>query len=70
MTAVADKQELAIDVSGMTKRFGSRTVVDHIDCKCVAERFMDFSVRTAAARRRLFACCADCFERTKAAEPV
>lgn len=30
MTAVADKQELAIDVSGMTKRFGSRTVVDHI----------------------------------------
>lgn len=30
MTAVVDKQELAINVSGMTKRFGSRTVVDHI----------------------------------------
>lgn len=30
MTAMGDRQELAIDVSGMTKRFGSRTVVDHI----------------------------------------
>lgn len=30
MTALADRQELAIDVSGMTKRFGARTVVDHI----------------------------------------
>lgn len=30
MTAVVDKQEWAIDVSGMTKRFGARTVVDHI----------------------------------------
>lgn len=30
MTVVVDKQELAIDVSGMTKRFGARTVVDHI----------------------------------------
>ena len=26
-----DGQEFAIDVHGMTKRFGSRTVVDHID---------------------------------------
>src|SRR5947199_2216633 len=25
--------ELAIDVEGMTKRFGTRTVVDHIDLK-------------------------------------
>jgi ABC-2 type transport system ATP-binding protein len=30
MTAAVDRQELAIDVSGMTKRFGARTVVDHI----------------------------------------
>jgi ABC-2 type transport system ATP-binding protein len=30
MTAVVDRQELAIDVHGMTKRFGGRTVVDHI----------------------------------------
>ena len=30
MTAVTDRQELAIDVSGMTKRFGVRTVVDRI----------------------------------------
>jgi ABC-2 type transport system ATP-binding protein len=30
MTALADRQEWAIDVSGMTKRFGARTVVDHI----------------------------------------
>lgn len=30
MTAVVDRQELAIDVSGMTKSFGGRTVVDHI----------------------------------------
>ncbi|MDH4303838.1 MAG: ABC transporter ATP-binding protein [Nitrospira sp.] len=30
MTAMVDRQELAIDVSGMTKRFGARTVVDHI----------------------------------------
>jgi ABC-2 type transport system ATP-binding protein len=30
MTAVVDRQELAIDVRGMTKRFGARTVVDHI----------------------------------------
>lgn len=30
MTTVADRQELAIDVRGMTKRFGARTVVDHI----------------------------------------
>lgn len=30
MTAIVERQELAIDVSGMTKRFGTRTVVDHI----------------------------------------
>lgn len=30
MIAVTDRQELAIDVSGMTKRFGVRTVVDRI----------------------------------------
>jgi len=30
MTALVDRQEWAIDVSGMTKRFGARTVVDHI----------------------------------------
>lgn len=30
MTAAVDRQELVIDVSGMTKRFGARTVVDHI----------------------------------------
>ncbi|HBH79167.1 MAG TPA: ABC transporter ATP-binding protein, partial [Nitrospira sp.] len=30
MTTVVDRQDLAIDVSGMTKRFGAHTVVDHI----------------------------------------
>ena len=30
MMTVVDRQDLAIDVSGMTKRFGRRTVVDHI----------------------------------------
>ena len=29
----ARSADLAIDVAGMTKRFGSRTVVDHIDLK-------------------------------------
>ena len=48
--------ELAIDVHGMTKRFGSRVAVDPIDFRVRAARSAAFWAPTAAARQRSFAC--------------
>ena len=52
--------DYVIDVQGMTKRFGQRTVVNQIDLQVARGRSTAFSVRTAAARRRSFACSAVC----------
>ena len=54
----------------MTKRFGDRTAVDHLDPRCAPARSTAFSGRTAAARRPLCACSADCCAPTPEAAPV
>ena len=53
--------DLAIDVHGMTKRFGDRTVVNDIDLQvATGVRSTAFSARTAAARPPSSACSAAC----------
>jgi ABC-2 type transport system ATP-binding protein len=41
---------LAIDVHGLTKRYGGRNVVDHISLQVETGRIVGFSAPTAAAR--------------------
>ena len=43
-------QTLAIDVHGMTKRFGERTAVDHIDLRSAAARSSAFSVPNGSGK--------------------
>ena len=48
----------ALSVTGLTKRYGDRTVVDHLDIELPARRRRRASsARTAPARRRPWRCC-------------
>ena len=51
---------LAIDVAGLIKRFGGKTVVHDRRCRSRAARSAASSAPTAAARPRPSACCAGC----------
>ena len=62
--------DFAIDVKGMTKRFGERTVVNNIDLQVAREKSMAFSVPTAAAKRPSSACSAACSTPTREAAPA
>ena len=52
--------ELAIDVHGMTKRFGASRPWIILTFRSVEGKSAAFSARTAAARRHSSACCAGC----------
>ena len=61
----------SIDVAGLTKRFGGRTVVDHfVDPRADAARSTASSAPTAAARPRPSACCAACSRPMRARAPA
>jgi ABC-2 type transport system ATP-binding protein len=51
---------LAIDVRGLTKRFGGRAVVDDVACRSPPAASAASSAPTAAARPPPSACCAAC----------
>lgn len=50
----------AIEVKGLTKAFGPRVVVNHVNITVPRGKFMVFWGRTAAEKQRRSECCAGC----------
>ncbi|AHE67972.1 hypothetical protein Loa_02430 [Legionella oakridgensis ATCC 33761 = DSM 21215] len=49
-------RETVIDVSKLRKSFDNKVVVDEVDLQVKKGKYLVFSARTAAGKRRLFVC--------------
>ena len=67
---VMNATNFVIDVQGITKRFGNRTVVNNIPMQVRRGEIYGFLAPTAAAKRRSCGCCAACLGPTVAAGAV